>query len=664
MTEENALEDSNKDSNSIEVEMKKPTELEEETAGHKSRSSDGITQDNQDDIGVEIDVADGKSSGINTEESAELENTVCEAHEDESRNSLDKTEGSSEPEGNAADALNDSDRIEPEEEQSSNANEIEIENQIDEGNATKLDQRNVLEQDESNSPEQDEIKENISKTEETKKCMTEFDDDSKDKTTSEIKENENVDKLLNSKPSEKVESYSDDEIELDDEISSDSDDSSESSDSSSESDSDSDSESSSDGEETKVSHEDIGDLADDEDEPSNGPIVSKNEVADESAPKLPENYKIPDNAPLELIGEITGLVEKSVIIKANISGEFRVLNESSIFCFEDRTVLGPLFETFGRLQSPMYRVKFDDENEFNKLKQKKGAKVYYVVPDSQFIYTDTIKNLKGTDASNCHDEELPEEEQEFSDDERELAAKQSKKRKKKSKNIKDNSELHDPQPPKQTNNRKRHHGSTNNTESNNSNQNSKYKPYGYPQNNQAQQFNVAPANNVHQHNNPLIHGLPSLQVQQILQLQQQQQQQQQAYVPQVQPNQQQQQPYFPSPQTFQPQLQNQFQGNSLVYGTPYNPQQQHNMLGQNQHPIYNPNQQPPNPYFPQGTPTPYVPNVPQNNFSQWNQSPQQNQLQQLQQLVVNHLNGQTQQQSPASNNLQYPGGNSQFPPQN
>lgn len=161
----------------------------------------------------------------------------------------------------------------------------------------------------------------------------------------------------------------------------------------------------------------------------------------------------------------------------------------------------------------------------------------------------------------------------------------------------------------------------------------------------------------------MIHGLPNLQVQQILQLQQQQQQQQQqAYVPQVQPTQQ--QAYFPSPQIYQQQLQNQFQGSSLVYGTPYNPQQQHNMLGQNQHPIYNPNQQPPNPYFPQGTTAPYVPNVPQNNFSQWNQGPQQSQLQQLQQLVVNHLNGQTQQQPPASNSLQYHGGNNQFPPQN
>ncbi|ODV67998.1 hypothetical protein HYPBUDRAFT_93192, partial [Hyphopichia burtonii NRRL Y-1933] len=123
-----------------------------------------------------------------------------------------------------------------------------------------------------------------------------------------------------------------------------------------------------------------------------GPIHSKNELIDEEAPTLPEDFKIPENAPLEFIGEITGLVEKSVIIKANILGEFRVLKEGSIFCFEDRTLLGPLFETFGKLQSPIYRVKFNNEDQFSKFKDKKGAKIYYVVPESQFLYTDSIKN--------------------------------------------------------------------------------------------------------------------------------------------------------------------------------------------------------------------------------------------------------------------------------
>lgn len=207
---------------------------------------------------------------------------------------------------------------------------------------------------------------------------------------------------------------------------------------------DSDPESDSDDENTNKdgsNNNEIDDLADDEFEQTSGPIVSKNEVVDEEAPVLPPDYTVPENAPLELIGTISALVERNVIVKANVSGEFRVLNDNSVLCFEDRTVLGPLFETFGRLQSPFYRVKFNTDEDFNRLKDKIGQNVYYVVPDSKFLYTDSIKHIKGTDASNCNDEELPEEEQEFSDDERELAAKQEKKRKRKSKNTKGNSAL-------------------------------------------------------------------------------------------------------------------------------------------------------------------------------------------------------------------------------
>lgn len=166
-----------------------------------------------------------------------------------------------------------------------------------------------------------------------------------------------------------------------------------------------------------------------------GPIVSKNEQK-EVAPVLPPGFTIPPNAPIELVGKITGLVDNSVIIEANVSGEFRTLKESSIFCFEDRSIVGPLFETFGRLQNPRYRVKFNTVEQFEKYIDSVGRDVYYVVPESDFVYTDTIKNIKGTDASNCHDEELPEEEQEFSDDEHEAQAKN--KRKKKNKRAHDN----------------------------------------------------------------------------------------------------------------------------------------------------------------------------------------------------------------------------------
>ncbi|OBA23572.1 hypothetical protein METBIDRAFT_35253, partial [Metschnikowia bicuspidata var. bicuspidata NRRL YB-4993] len=142
---------------------------------------------------------------------------------------------------------------------------------------------------------------------------------------------------------------------------------------------------------TQSKNDDPVDEVDEEDEAIAGPIMSKNEVADEKANSLPADYAVPENAPLEYIGTLTGLVEKSAIIKANVSGEFRILKDDSVLCFEDRQLLGPLFETFGRLQAPNYRVKFNSEAEFEKIKDKKGSKIFYVVPSSQFVYTDALK---------------------------------------------------------------------------------------------------------------------------------------------------------------------------------------------------------------------------------------------------------------------------------
>lgn len=226
----------------------------------------------------------------------------------------------------------------------------------------------------------------------------------------------------NEPAAETIPLFSDDDIDVSSQLSdseSDSDSSSESSSDSSDSDSDAD----------PATKADL-DLDDDEDEAAGGPIFSKNETAEENAPTLPDDYSIPENAPLEYVGNISGVVDKSVIIMATTSGEYRVLNEESVLCLEDRTVVGLLFEIFGRLQSPLYRVHLGSAEKAEEFRLKIGTKVFYVVPDAKFLLTDSIKHIKGTDASNCHDEELPVEEQEFSDDEQEQASKLAKKKKK------------------------------------------------------------------------------------------------------------------------------------------------------------------------------------------------------------------------------------------
>lgn len=428
-----------------------------------------------------------------------------------------------------------------------------------------------------------------------------------------------------SKPKEDVEQFSDDDISLDE--------SSDDSSSDSESDSSS-SESSDSSDEEEEDKEEVADELEEEDEAATGPITSKNEVSDETAPTLPTDYKIQENSPLELVGTISGIVEKNIIVKANVSGEFRVLKDNSVLCLEDRQVLGPLFETFGRLQAPNYRIKFNTQEEIEKFKDKKGAKVFYVVPDSQFLYTDSIKKLKGTDASNCHDEELPEEEQEFSDDEQELAAKQEKKRKKKQKKT---PQATDDEPSKKKQNSK---------------PDQKFVSYGFAANQTPSSLPSTPQYVAQQqHHNPSLHGNAYAQPQQY------------ASNPYGVPfNQVQANPYgqpyaYPQPQPQyygQPHFQNQAAFQGQQYQVQQNQmQQQYHQYQQPMHyqqpvqqPMHNMGQHPQVPAQYQQAMTGQT-NYPQAQWAQPNDAPST--LHQLQQLVANGL---TQNQSQQNQNQQ------------
>lgn len=186
-----------------------------------------------------------------------------------------------------------------------------------------------------------------------------------------------------------------------------------------------------------VLEDDLGDLSDDDGE--SGPLKTKNEVLDEPAPQLPADFTINPKTQIECAGTLGNISEKTVLITASTSGEYRILNENSIFCFADRTPIGILYETFGRIQSPIYIVKFDSPDKARELKSRVGEKVYYVVSSSSFVLTEAIKKVKGCDASDMHDEEIPIEEQDFSDDAKESEKKTKKKNKKKNKKKQESS---------------------------------------------------------------------------------------------------------------------------------------------------------------------------------------------------------------------------------
>lgn len=291
-----------------------------------------------------------------------------------------------------------------------------------------------------------------------------------------------------------MEAQSKKEIEPENENSSDS-----SSDSSSDDSSDeSDPELSSEGENDNNIVEDDADSGGEEEEGSSKPIASKNEVIDEQAPSLPENFTVLPDDPIEEIGAVIGLVEKSIIIKGNISGEFRFLKEGSVLCLEDRVPLGYLFEIFGPLAHPLYRIKYNSEEELKKFKDVQGMKVFYVVPKSNFVYTDSIKLLKGSDASNCNDEEVAEDEQEFSDDEKEMESKRSKNKKKRSRKTidqGDGEQKHSTVPNKLQNRSKNDRKPPRNfqlQESHQQRQQSETNPFGYRSRHQREQQHQQP----------------------------------------------------------------------------------------------------------------------------------------------------------------------------
>ncbi|CDO96448.1 unnamed protein product [Kluyveromyces dobzhanskii CBS 2104] len=191
----------------------------------------------------------------------------------------------------------------------------------------------------------------------------------------------------------------------------------------------------------------------DDDEPAAaGPIKSVHELEEEPALALPEDFAIAENATINEIGTVKSAFEHNIIITASVSGEQRVLKEGSVLCLHDKTLVGPVFEVFGPLQAPLYRVSFDKNNStsserFNELKSHIGDKIFYVSPEARWVDTFELKQIKGTDASNGFDEELPEHEQEFSDDEKEMEFKRRKKLAKKRKNNDDDSDAASTQKP-------------------------------------------------------------------------------------------------------------------------------------------------------------------------------------------------------------------------
>lgn len=151
-----------------------------------------------------------------------------------------------------------------------------------------------------------------------------------------------------------------------------------------------------------------------------------NEKTEDILPR--PNVVITEDMHIEELGAIEAIVESTLLIRAKTSGEYQVLESGSVLCLADRSIVGAVAETLGRVEQPMYAVRFASLSELDDSGlNEKGKKIYYVKEHSTFVFTQPLQGVKGSDASNLHDEEVGADEMEFSDDEAEAEHKRQMK---------------------------------------------------------------------------------------------------------------------------------------------------------------------------------------------------------------------------------------------
>ena len=151
---------------------------------------------------------------------------------------------------------------------------------------------------------------------------------------------------------------------------------------------------------------------------SGGSYMKTTNERPEEIPPVPDISVSPDMK-IVLLGQVETVVENIVLVKASISGEYQVLESNSILCLEDRAVIGVVSEILGRVEQPLYAIRFQDPAKINEFGLSPGKPVFYVEKHAVFVFTQPLRSVKGSDASNFHDEEVGDEEAEFSNDEAE-----------------------------------------------------------------------------------------------------------------------------------------------------------------------------------------------------------------------------------------------------
>ncbi|KAG9314103.1 Gar1/Naf1 RNA binding region-domain-containing protein [Chiua virens] len=161
-------------------------------------------------------------------------------------------------------------------------------------------------------------------------------------------------------------------------------------------------------------------------------LQTKNEIVDANI-MVPAISEVEPDDVLEKVGEIMSIVGSIVIVKGLPADPVKSLSEraldaESLLVFDDRKVLGYIHETFGPTSQPLYQVIFNQHYPLDTSKVWLSREVFHIPQRSHFVFVNQLKDMRGSDASNIHDEEPAEDEIEFSDDEKEAAFRAQRRR--------------------------------------------------------------------------------------------------------------------------------------------------------------------------------------------------------------------------------------------
>ncbi|XP_038255997.1 H/ACA ribonucleoprotein complex non-core subunit NAF1 isoform X1 [Dermochelys coriacea] len=175
-------------------------------------------------------------------------------------------------------------------------------------------------------------------------------------------------------------------------------------------------------------------------------VKTKDELPLEQGPPPVEDLTIilPEDVELKPFGTVSSIIEQLVIIES-LKG-LPPVNEESIIFKGDRHAAGKIYEIFGPVLHPFYVLLFNSPEHI----EAKGINIQdtvYFAPSvedfTQYIFTEKLKQEKGSDASWQNDQEPPPEALDFSDDEMERQGILKKKKSRNQERKKPKSEMND-----------------------------------------------------------------------------------------------------------------------------------------------------------------------------------------------------------------------------